>query len=150
MYSTELESAFQVALNARGLSVDRLDASGAIAAVIDFYLSQRLNDVDLDSGGDGLLFQWGTYDWGKGPSFEVDFTRQTISGEGGDDEDMWQLNLTLHYKPSAETAALGRGERWCWSPGEVPEFREWIESLPCVRFALDHVPESIELCHGDV
>lgn len=25
-----------------------------------------------------LLFQWGTYDWGHGPHFEVDLTRELI------------------------------------------------------------------------
>lgn len=53
-----------------------------IQRAIAFYGEVRADDVDLESDGDMLLFQWGTHDWGNGPMFEVDITRQFIRGAG--------------------------------------------------------------------
>lgn len=150
MNSAELPRAFRAALSERGLTVDQLDASESVAVVTDFYLSQRFEDVDVSSDGDALLFQWGTYDRGGGPSFQFDLTRQTISGPRAEDDDIWQLSLTLHYDASAETGVLGDGNHWCWKPDDVPEFRRYIVSLSCTQFALVHRPVRIELHHSSV
>ena len=55
-----------------------------------------------------LLHQWGTYDWGEGPSFQFDITRQLISVAGADD-DMWQLSVTLHFRAERRSASRRRG-----------------------------------------
>ena len=150
MYSTELPRAFRAALSERGLTVAQLDASESVEAVTDFYLSQRFEDVDVSSDGDALLFQWGTYDWGYGPSFQFDLTRQTVSGSRAEDDDIWQLSLTLHYDASTESAVLGEGNHWCWKLDDVPEFRRYIASLDCTQFAIAHSPARIELHHSSV
>lgn len=155
MDAAEIRTGFEAALAARGLTLEGLDAATAIAAVTDFYVNQRLDDVDPGEDGDGLLFQWGTYDWGDGPTFQYDLTRQTIStGPAGDDDDdddddggIWQLSLVLHFAPSVETAALGEGDRWCWNPDHVPELLEFIDSVPCTQFARTHTPLRVELDH---
>ena len=54
--------------------------------MLAFYESMRFDDVDLAADGDMLLYQWGTYDWGRGASFEFDITRQLILGAGEDED----------------------------------------------------------------
>ena len=73
-----------------------------------------------------LLHQWGTYDWAEGPSFQFDITRQLISVAGADDDDMWQLSVTLHFEPSAEARAVGQDDRWCHHPDDVEAMRRFI------------------------
>jgi hypothetical protein len=54
-----------------------------------------------------LSFQWSSYGWGEGSSFEYNLTRQLIinSGVDRDDDAFWQLSLTLHFEPGSETDA---------------------------------------------
>lgn len=96
--------------------------------MLNFYRDIRARDVSVEESGDMLLFQWGTYDWGSRPHFEVDLTRQLIP-EGGDDDDMLQLHITYRLTPSTTLRALGEGNQWCRSPAELPAF---------VRFVIDH------------
>jgi hypothetical protein len=145
--SSELAEAFRAYLSSRGLAQEALSAHGAVDAVVDFYLAERIDDVELADDGDGLLFQWGTYDFGQGPTFTFDLTRQTISTAAEDDDDVWQLRLSLHFAPTAETAALGSGDRWCWTPEDVPEFRQFIGSEASTQFASTHRPLRVELEH---
>lgn len=97
-----------------------------------FYKEVRCEDVELDHDGDMLLFQWGTYDRGKGKHFEVDITRQLIRG-GGDDEDIWQLHLTYYFLPSDELSGLGAGDRWCKTPGQLAAFEVFIQQHPAME-----------------
>src|SRR5262245_4806221 len=80
-------------------------------------------------GQDMLLFQWGTYDWGQGPRFELDMTRQFLVGPG-EDEDIWQLSLTYRFEPSEALRTLGAGNRWCHKLAELPEFDAYVEASP--------------------
>jgi hypothetical protein len=50
-----------------------------VSAMIIFYRDLRAEDCRFESDGDMLLFQFGTYDWGNGPRFEFDVTRQLIA-----------------------------------------------------------------------
>lgn len=97
--------------------------------MLSFYRDVRADDVDLESDGDMLLFQWGTYDWGNGPMFEVDLTRQLIRGTGEDDE-IWQLHLTYRFAPSAALQAIGKGDRWCPTPAQAASFEELVMTHP--------------------
>jgi hypothetical protein len=97
------------------------------AGLLEFYANVRVADVDLDADGDMLLFQWGTYDWGDGPMFEFDVTRQLI-GSGGEDDDIWQLHVTYRFAPSEALRSLGKGNRWCARPDQLAEFRRFIEN----------------------
>lgn len=94
-----------------------------------FYRDVRADDVDLESDGDMLLFQWGTHDWGSGEMFEVDITRQLIAGRG-EDEDIWQLHLTYRFPPSADLRAIGTGNSWCPRPDDTPSLQRFIDSHP--------------------
>jgi hypothetical protein len=93
-----------------------------------------------------ILFQWGTFDWGSGPAFEYDIIRQLCieidydalinsdDDEEDDDEDdlgegIWQLHLTVYFRPDEENARLGSGERWLERPDGIGEFARWIAGL---------------------
>ena len=147
MHSSDLARGFESFLVERGLAVETLDVDSAIEVVVAFYVRQRLEDVDLESDGDGLLFQWGTNGWGDGPAFTIDLTRQTTALDGDGDDDIWQLHLTLDFDPFEETAALGSGDQWCWSPDDVPSFREAVQALPCVAYGRTHTARRVELDH---
>jgi hypothetical protein len=96
-----------------------------------FYTEVRADDVDLETDGDMLLYQWGTYDWGRGQMFEVDVTRQLIRGTG-EDHDIWQLHLTYRFPPSELLRAIGKGDRWCARPGDIESFEQFLMTHPGV------------------
>jgi hypothetical protein len=102
-----------------------------IERMMTFYREVRADDVDMDSDGDMLLFQWGTFDWGGGAMFEVDITRQLIKGEGEDD-DIWQLHLTYRFAPTEALRAIGNGDHWCGRPDQAPSFEEFIAAHPAI------------------
>jgi hypothetical protein len=104
------------------------------ARMMRFYRDIRADDVRLEADGDMLLFQWGTYDWGRGPHFEVDLTRQLIRDKGEDD-DIWQLHLTYRFRPSDVLRALGEGNRWCSLPTDLPAFEDFVMSHPVLNMA---------------
>jgi hypothetical protein len=110
-------------LAARGMRVDTLSVTDGIEAMLEFYRSVRADDCALEDGGDMLLLQWGTYDWGEGARFELNLTRQVIP-IGGEDEDIWQLQLTFRFDPSA----IASGNRWCATPAELDDFTRFARS----------------------
>ena len=135
--------------------VERVGPERLFARVIELYRTLRLADTSIDADGDMLLFQWGTYDWGQGPSFELDLTRQSIvvaTDDVPDDEnqgEMFQLRCCLHYPPSG-LLALGAGNRWCHSPEELAEFTEYVFGHPAVTATKALVPRELELHVGRV
>ncbi len=111
-----------------GRTVEGLGAVDAVSLMTSFYRQVRAVDAAANEvDGDGLLHQWGIYDWGSGETFEFDLTRQFIAA-GDVDNPMWQLHLTLKYEPLPLLRALGRGNFWCWSPEDIAEFDLRIRS----------------------
>jgi hypothetical protein len=116
----------------RGEVEAALTPAEAAASMLAFYRDIRAEGCDVEQAGDMLLFQWGTHDWGGGPRFEIDVTRQFIVGVG-DDDDITQLHLTFRFEPDEDLRALGAGNRWCRSPKELTEFTAFVESHPAYR-----------------
>jgi hypothetical protein len=116
---------FQRFLQARGVDLKALSPSTGIDAMLAFYRDVRADGCDLEQSGDMLLYQWGTYDWGEGPHFEVDVTRQFVLSPG-EDEDIWQLGLTFRFSPNDRFQALGSGDRWCPAPAEEAAFGTFV------------------------
>jgi hypothetical protein len=114
-----------------------------VEAILAFYASERAAGT-IANDGDMLLYQWGTYDWGRGRHFELDITRQLILGEGEDD-DIWQLSLTFLYEPSDELDAVGSGDRWCKSPAERHDLFRFITEGAAFGAIVDLAPKSVEL-----
>jgi hypothetical protein len=99
--------------------------------MLAFYGEVRADDVDLETDGDMLLFQWGTYDWGDGAMFEVDITRQFIRG-AGEDDDLWQLHLNYRFAPSETLRTTGKGDHWCARPSDIASFTQFVMAHPAI------------------
>ncbi len=147
MRTADAQRVFQDRLSTQGLRVQELNARTVVESMLAFYVDVRAEDVDVVEGGDTLLFQWGSYDWGERPSFDYDLTRQFIinSGVDYDDDAFWQLSLTIHFDPGSETDAIGRGERWCEHPAEADDVRSFIEASAATAYARRSSPASVEL-----
>lgn len=129
MYINPLNAreAFQIFLNRKNLRPKSMTPRQGVEAMLDFFKTERAEGCEA-AHHDMLLYQWGTYDWGKGRHFELDIIRQFIIGEDAEDEDIWQLNFTFYFVPTKELNDLGNGNRWCESIGEVVSFQEFINS----------------------
>jgi hypothetical protein len=148
MRTADCRHAFEEQLASRRKTLDTIDASSAVQLMIDFYVAVRTDDVDLENGGDMLLFQWGVHDWGGGPSFEYDVTRQLIGevvDENDADDAFWQLSLTLHFVATREAQAIGSGEHWCARLDGVDEFRNFIRDCAATALARRGAPQRVEL-----
>jgi hypothetical protein len=121
--------------------------STSLQVMLDFYGEERADGCPIEEDGDMLLFQWGTYDWGKGEGFELDLTRQfIISGE----DEPYQLHMTLRFDPTDECRHLGAGNKWCPSPAHLSAFRDFIrESAPYVLLG-GRVPPKVAINFGQV
>jgi hypothetical protein len=126
MKPDDAESVFRTFLTQRGKSVDELTPEDGIDAMLEHYRSVRADGCELDADGDVLLFQWGTYNWGRGARFEFDITRQLI--QRGEDASILQLSLTVKLAPEALLEGLGRGNDWCHHPRELPDFERRIRA----------------------
>src|SRR5829696_2534588 len=105
-----------------GQRIDTLTARRAIDAMLAFYAEQRAADVAIDEDGDMLLYEWGLYSRETGESFQLAITRQFIVT---DEDEPYQLHLTLHFAATAVLRRLQDGNEWCHSPEELSEFSEF-------------------------
>lgn len=119
--------------------------------MIRFFQEVRPDSRIVEGAGDMLLYQWGVHDWGQGPSFQLNITRQFIElveEEGEDEEVMSQLGLTFHFPPSEQMKAFGDQNRWCESLGGVADLAAFVaESAPYVALK-DSRPERVEVSWG--
>jgi hypothetical protein len=147
----DLEAAFRQLVNDHGLRVQDIDAASALDLMTEFFDTTDVTGLAPDAPGDMLLFQTGTYDWGQGPSFQYDLTRQLIAAEPPDqgDDAFWQLSLTLHYEPTSETAALASETLWA-EPAELTSFVNHVASSDAYAYARDAVPIRVEIHYSQV
>jgi hypothetical protein len=136
-----------------GVKVERMPLPVGFETLINFYEECRVADaLPLEEDGDMLLFQWGTYDWGQGESFEINLTRQIIfpadeedNISGDDDPEIWQLRLTYYFSPQDALRSLGEGNLWCEHPNNLASFRATVLSSPQVAVAAKHQSKIVEL-----
>lgn len=131
---------------ASGVALQESGLREGLAQMFAFYSDVKAVGCD-GSESDMLLFQWGVYDWGQGPFFELNITRQFIEDEFEDDDAISQLSLTFKYSPTAELTSIDAGERWFKGNDEFNTFRESVFSSAPFLAALDVGPEKIELAH---
>lgn len=132
-------------------SIETLALRNGFELLLDFYREVRPSDAaSAEDGGDMLLYQWGTYDWGEGSNYEINLTRQLIAPDAEGDEDIWQLGLTYRYAPSAELTLLGDGNEWCEQPSRLPAFGENLKSSQAFQKVLKNDHRSVELTWGNV
>jgi hypothetical protein len=97
-----------------------------------------------------LLFQWAFLKRRPGPGFEYNITRQLIIAPGDDDDDIWQLSLSLYFAPDSQNAHLGSGARWHRAPDRIDEFAGYIGAHPATAYAAARRPARAELQWGSV
>lgn len=144
---------FENCLKKSGIQLSNLTPASGIQLMLDFYRNVRAEKCNLDEDGDMLLFQWGTYDWGKGPSFQCNITRQFIATDCSSDPDdsvMSQLSLTFHFPPSEEFNRIESSNRWCNNPGDLMDFQSFIVSTESYRAVADKQPSRVTLDYGEV
>lgn len=140
------------------LSREVRSPAGGIESMLAFYRSSRVRGCDLESQGDMLLFQWGTYDWGDGERFEINVTRQLISvGRAAwllramrieTDPEFRQLSLTYRFEPEEPLRDLGSGSQWCDSPAGLAEFEEFIRGADAFKSVAKRVDCTMSLEFG--
>ena len=137
------------------LSLDRLSPTAAVNLMTEFYQRIRADDCVLEADGDMLLFQWGAYDWGDGLFFTYNLTRQFLfpetfeeDGETWQDDCIWQLALTLKFKPTPDLTNLAPGNRWCLTPEQLGDFVSFIHECEATKQIQSQPVESIELTFG--
>jgi hypothetical protein len=119
---------------------EQVSIRGLIEESIAFFRERPAVGV-TEKFGDMLLFQFGIYDWGSGPLFEIDLVRQFSEVESGDeDAKMSQLHITRFYSPVRDLEALGADERWCSDHSDLPEFSQWVMALPALAAVVDMMP----------
>ncbi len=102
---------------------DNITPETALTSIIDFYKNYK-TDADSESADDDmLLFQYGIYDWdGSGEKFEFNLTRKIADR---DDEEFYQVKLTLYYK----AADIGEIESFnLWSI-DKPTIDDWQKTI---------------------
>ncbi|WP_412747785.1 hypothetical protein [Krasilnikovia sp. M28-CT-15] len=88
-----------------------------------------------EEDGDGVLAQFGTYDFRGRSEFSTDLTRQFVEA-GDEDAPMWQLSCTLYWPAGAETESLAFGHLWSFGK-TLDEFFAKAGALPGWAWALD-------------
>jgi hypothetical protein len=149
MRSADALIAFEDHLRSLDLAVYDLEARSAINAMLTFYAGNRAEDVAPETDGDMLLFQWASLKRRPGPGFEYNITRQLITLPG-DEEDIWQLSLTLYFSPDSQNSQLGSGDRWHEAADRIDEFASYIDAHPATAYAATHRPAQAELRWGSV
>ena len=148
MKARSAKARFLKRLEAAGLSLDALTPAAGVEAMLDYYAEERVEGCSFDADGDMLLFQWGVYDWGDGPAFEVDITRQLTVADD-DETEPQQLRLIFRFEPSVGAAA-GKRNRWCSSLDELAEFRKFVARSAALKAVAEQVPVSVEVRYGRV
>ena len=120
-------NAFEEFIENRGSALPALTVCTGVAEMLSFYESVAPLGCTIENG-DMLLLQWGTYDWGDDPQFEINIARQFMESAAEDNDAISQLQVTFKFPPDKDTAALGNGNRWCNSQSEIQQFREYIFS----------------------
>lgn len=110
-----------------GFSLQTILPQEGIKHMLRFYSDERIEDCDIKTDGDMLLFQWGCNDWGAGEFFDLNITRQLIEASG-EDENIRQLSMTFKFAPAGNLRSIESGNRWCSSPQEVAEFERYVLS----------------------
>jgi hypothetical protein len=141
------KAAFLKRLGVTGAALKGVTPSAGVGAMLVFYEQERADGCDPGGDGDMLLFQWGVYDWGDGPAFEVSITRQFIEADA-EEEEPRQLALVYRFDPALAPKGLKDGSAWCESPGGLAAFRKTVEQSRALKAVGGQITASVELRFG--
>jgi hypothetical protein len=149
MKTTDSVAAFEETVEAAGFSLLELVPHVGVKQMLSFFATTQAEGCTAPSQ-DMLLFEWGTYNWGEGESFELCISRQfTETGTEGEPE-ISQLRLVFKYAPNSQLAAFGQGNHWCNSRVELSEFAKYIQASPPFRAVAEQEAPSVRLSHSYV
>ncbi len=135
-------------LREAGVNVEDPSAADVQRAwgVMAVFVAEPVEDAEpRDRDGDGILAQYGVFDWGDGEQFELDMTRQfSFVDEDGEYSHMAQLQCTFCFEPTAELRALGSDDLWSFGM-PLDEFFENALVLPGFRGVRDLQPTPVRL-----
>jgi hypothetical protein len=155
MTSDEAPDRLRALLREAGVDLDRPSADDVQTTwqVMRRFAAEPVDDADpREAEGDGILAQYGTYDWGDGEQFELDMTRQfSFSDEDGEYSHMAQLQCTFQFEPSDALRALGEANLWSFDL-PLDEFFDEALALPGFSGVRDSRAEPLRLVveYGDV
>lgn len=115
---------------------------------LSLYEQHRIDACELQSDGDMLLFQFGTYDWGDGEFFEIDLTRQitpTHNNIEASIEAMMQLSVTAQFLPNDENHGFGEQNYRCNHTDNLSTFTDLIFSSEAMSRTVNKKPVRIEV-----
>ena len=150
MKSKNAKKELEKLIKKSGIAMSSLTPAQGVRLMLDFYRDVRADGCELDGDGDMVLFQWGTYDFGEGKSFQFDLTRQFMVAESEHDDAMSQLSFTFHFTPSAELAKLKDGNKWCSTLDELEEFESFITDSGAYGVVATAQPMKVTLNYGGV
>jgi hypothetical protein len=121
------------------------------------FAREPADDVPSDPGGDddGILAQYGVYDWsytGKSEWFELDMTRQfSFYDEEGEYDHMAQLACTFRFDPTDAFRDVGEANLWSFDM-DLDVFFDRALEMPGFVGVRDAgiAPASLEIHYGDV
>ncbi|ONH57035.1 hypothetical protein CcI49_26790 [Frankia sp. CcI49] len=120
------ENAAQVLLakvEAQRTAAHELTVRQAWAVFLDFAAVRF--DVPDEPNADGLLYQFGIFDFGGGSAFRLAPVRQFARF---DDDEYIQVHLEIQFAPSANLAALGKHSEWWFSDDSI-ELSDWTRAI---------------------
>lgn len=131
------EEALRSFLEGKGVNLASLSPQSFLPVFICYYREVEFPELDRLQDQDMLLFQYGTYDWGDGRFFEIDFTRQFYEFETTtEDHEIHQQSVTFYYEPRA-FEKIESFNAWSNEFSDLTGFEEVIaKSIGLVR-ALD-------------
>lgn len=147
MFPSESVASFLEFTQVSSSELKSLTPTKGIDAMIVFYRGIRIKAPHSPeySSGDLLMYQWGIFDWGTGPSFELNITRQFVEEEKGDYQGLIShLSLTFYFRPESGES-LGKACRLCESVPGVLEFLAFIRDSPPYVTLGDSAPDHVEL-----
>ncbi len=125
-----------------GIPLEQLNARQGMDLMLAFYEQLRAECSPLNEDGDMLLFQWGTYNFSGSPIFQLDITRQCMVPN---EDEPHQLSLTFYYNTTEVTESLKSGNKWCYRPDKLREFRQFIDDSAAFSAYADSKPSLVEL-----
>lgn len=114
---------FRTQVRGAGVRVGSLTASSAWALFVSFL--DVPFDVPEEPDSDGVLYQFGIYDFSGEPRFHFDLTMQFVVP---DDDEYAQFHCDLQYLPTPQLRGLGSHSEWWW-PDDGPDLRVWVDAI---------------------
>jgi hypothetical protein len=138
-----------LALEEAGRPLATLTLEQGVELMLTLYREQRAKGCSLAEDGDMLLFQWGPREKGQKELFEIDITRQFIETDYTDGA-MRQLSLAFRFPMHERLRGLATSDRWCRTPDELDEFRNFIQESAAWKAAAELQPLKVVVSFGEV